>query len=301
MQFSFSFRTLYITGFLLLLTAGLWTTIIVPRFLVVPHDFTYVASIDSTDNFYNAVTKQFGGPEKTKTTFYYNVVSRANDVVLIRNVFDVRTGAGEPVFDVGRIYAIDSRTGMHVPGYANREREGFLFAPRRATQDPYVYWHANYDTPAHMKFVKEETIHGLTVYRYETDLTADQTENLDRLPGVPETRGISLDAHLTTWIEPTTGYLVNFKDEATAYFYDQKTKERIHPWNHFSNTYTEGSIAYHANVAKHMKWVLFLRDKLFPGILVVLGLMLFFAGFHRSRFFQFAPHASVVATEAERF
>ena len=56
------------------------------------------------------------------------------------------------------------------------------------------------------------------------------------------------------WVEPASGWLVKYEDHATAYYYDQKTKERLHPWNRFRNQYTEASVVGQVQLARRARW-----------------------------------------------
>lgn len=174
--------------------------------------------------------------------YSYSVEAKKDEVLIIRNVFDVRKPSGEDIFKVERLYGIDPVTGKHLAGYGDKNRDGYLFAPKNPGRE-FIYWHINYDMPAKMKFRGKEKIEGLLVYRYECDYKADQTENLTFLPGVTKDRGVELDINLQLWVEPTTGYLINYKDKATAWYYDLKTKNRVRPWNSFHNEFEETSIS----------------------------------------------------------
>ena len=193
------------------------------------------------------------GPDLSKSTLWYGVVDKKDEILIVKQSFDVQTLSNKPIFSVSRLYGIDPKTGKHVPGYGDRDREGYLFAPKHLKKKPFVYWHVNYDTPANMNFESEEKMYGLTVYRYAADFTADQTTELDRLDGVPEKYGIILNVNLRLWIEPVTGSLISYEDHATAYYYDIETKERLSKWNEFSNRMTVSMIKKHVMTVRYEK------------------------------------------------
>jgi hypothetical protein len=259
-----------------LTAAALWQWVVVPIRAQLPSDFQYRAEIFSIDNFYNEIKQGFSGGAISVTNFSYDAVDKKDGVVLVKNVFDVRTINDEEIFSVERLYGVDPKTGRHVSGYGDRAREGYLFAPRGvAPGTPYTYWHINYDAPAHLTFQDEEKIGDLAVYRYVADYHADQTENLGHLPGVGETRGVNLDINLQVWIEPVTGRLIKYEDQATAYYYDLLTGERIYPWNKFHNRYTQSSIAEQVRIATKEKKNIFLVEKVVPiGFVILAGVFL---------------------------
>ena len=169
--------------------------------------------------------------------------------------FSVRGHKNSIIFEVERQYAIDRITKQHVSAYGDESRNGFLFSSRSAlaNKKSFTYWHVNYDVPIEMSFTKKELINDLEVYVYEGTLLADQTQNLTNLSGVPEAYGIQTEADLKLYIEPNTGYLVNYEDTAVAWYVDQETGEKNMPWNSFSNTYSDLSLSFHVGEAQQQK------------------------------------------------
>jgi|GEM_PF-1239588 len=266
-----------IMGVAVLISAILfWFFFVIPNLFKLQKDFTYEAEVLSSDNFYNEAKGEFSGASISATKFSYSVIGEQNGVLTIKNTFDVHKLTGEPIFSVERLYGIDPITGKHVAGFGDKNRDGYLFAPKGLKKgEPFTYWHINYDGPAHMQFAGEETINGLTVYRYETHyegVNIDQTKNLGFLPEVGVTRGINLDPYLQLWIEPQTGTLINYKDETTAYYYDLKTGKRLYPWNKFSNTFKHSSIITQVEIAKQKKLFIFVINL---GVLIAIILIAF--------------------------
>lgn len=229
---------------------GLWAA---PRLTRLPEDFRYDADIFSRDDFYDEKKARFTGEVLSLTTFHYAVVEQRGDLLTVKNVFDVRKTTGEQIFAVERLYGVDRHTGRHAAGAGDKDRDGYLFAPRGADKSPFIYWHINYDAPARLTFQDEEEILGLKVHRYSCDYQADQTASLSHLPGVPTTRGVELDIHLELWVEPDSGWMVKYEDHATAHYYDIKTRERLHPWNRFRNRYTDTSVADQVRLARRAR------------------------------------------------
>ena len=269
---------------LLWCAAALWMWIAVPNLTKLPSDFSYSADVISLDNFYDEEKQAFPGQTISVTKFFYQTTSAKNGVLTVKNVFDVRQSTGEKIFAVERLYGIGQETGIHVAGYGDSDRTGYLFAPHGLKEgQPFTYWHINYDEPATMEYQGTENLFGLTVYRYQANYHADQTANLGFLPGVPLLRGVNLDIKLTTWIEPVTGRLIKYEDYTTAYYYDKKTGERLHPWNQFHNEYTEDSVRTQVNLARIEKLKVDILGRVIPMALVVLGLGLMIAAYRVSK------------------
>jgi len=267
----------FIISLIFLSLSLFWVWQIRPTASALPDNFRFDANVFSLDNFYDESNGDFSGQIESKTDFAYKVKDIKNGYFIIQNLFTVRKPSGEKIFSVERNYGIDPKTGTHVAGLGDHDRNGYLFAPKNLNKQDFTYWHVNYDTPARMVFAGEEEIMGLGVYRYEADYHADQTENLGFLPGVGKTRGIELDINLNLWIEPKTGRMVKYEDKTIAYYYDLKTKERINPWNKFSNKFKEESIKNQVGQIRFLKLKIFVFEWVIPtfGVLISLITLVF--------------------------
>jgi putative ABC transport system substrate-binding protein len=274
LNMSSTFKKWFLISLLFPLFIPVWFFVAIPRLTEIPESFEYQANIFSLDNFFDEQKRDYTGEEISKTKFSYHVVKKEKGVLLIKNVFDVRTLTGEKIFSISRLYGIDPKTGRHVAGFGDRDREGTLFAPRFLKKQNYLYWHINYDKPASMTFQEEVNLFGLTVYRYQAIYHADQTKNLTHLPGVPKSRGVNLDITLQTWIEPITGRLIQYQDNTIAYYYDQQTGKRLHPWNKFSNNYTHTSVGEQVAQTRVEKQQLLFYHRVIPGVLAAIPLMM---------------------------
>ncbi|MBU2018170.1 MAG: CHASE domain-containing protein [Bacteroidetes bacterium] len=197
----------------------------------------------------------------------------------MKNTFDVRKPSGEEIFKATKKYGIDPITSEHIPELGEIRRKGFLFGPPNCKKQDFKYWHVNYDSVLSMKFLKEERLQELLVYHYVTKFTADQTNSLDHLNGVPEARGVDLEVELHLWIEPISGKMIKYEDAAIAYFYDIKTKKRLFPWNKFHNSFEEITVSRKIAEAKqHLQKELWLK-KTIPLSFVLLALIVLLIGY----------------------
>ena len=238
--------TKYYSGWSLLcivfLLLGLIFYLMNSSFTYLDKRFSYNANIISFDNFYDVKNKRYTGEVLSNTRFSYQVDSSYSHTLIIKNVFDVRKPSGEHIFAVTRHYGVDQNTGMHLKHHGDRERRGYLFGPKQADKSSFTYWHINYNTSIEMEFSEEEYVDGVKIYKYTSEFTADQTKELSFLPGVTDSLGIELDVKLTLWIEPVTGYMIKYKDHATAYYYFLANKKRLYPWNQFRNAFEQISV-----------------------------------------------------------
>lgn len=276
-----------LAGVILLATLPLWLRFAVPWLERIPSSFEYHADITSYDNVFDEQKGNYLGETRSITRFTYSVLGEEQGVLNIRNEIDVQAVTGEKIFSTERLYGVNTFTRKHVSGFGDRDREGYLFAPRHLKEgEPFTYWHINYDGPAHMTFAGKENLFGLPVYRYETrykDIRIDQTKNLEHLPDVGVTRGIELEPYLQLWIEPTTGHLVKYADDAIAYFYDLNTGARLHPWNHFRNTFTTKSVSHQVEIAQRERIQAVVLEWMIPVLVGSISLLFILVSFRKKR------------------
>lgn len=269
-----------IAGLFLLLLAIFWHFILSPFILRLPADFFFSADLVSVDNFYNDELQEFEGEQYSKTVYLYEATEASHDEVLVNNIFNVQTVGGDEIINIERQYKIDRYTGAHRDKELPASNPGYLFAPRNLRPgETFTYWHVNYDNPAEMSFLEEESLYGLRTLKYEADYegeVVDQTENLTWLPGVGEEYGIRLEPYLEVWIEPVTGQLVKYRDTTIAYYYDLATGEYIKPWNKFSNTFREDSVISNVRRLEVARGLHNLSRLYLPIIFLVFSLVLLF-------------------------
>jgi len=270
-----SVKIIRIIGLALLLFIPIWIMVISPELTKLPNDFEYKLVLFSRDNFYDAEQKEFHGDFVSNTNYYYRAAAEYGEILLIKSGFSVQQPTGEEIFSVERTYGIDAKTRKHVPSYGDKDREGYLFAPPHLQKGQnFTYWHINYDYPADMKYRGEESIAGLSVYRYETDYHADQTFDLESIVPLLSGKGIDLDINLQLWIEPFTGSMIKYEDQTIAYFYNLTTKKRIHPWNKFHNTVDEISILKQVEIAKRERLKRFLVETIMTVLMIIVAIIL---------------------------
>lgn len=254
------------------------------HFYLIPNLFSF------DDNFFNEEKGFFEGDGISVTDFDYIFLKKESSVITIKNTFSVKTIQGKEIISINKNYLIDSKTGSHIG-----DKDGYLFAPRGLKKNQtFKYWHVNYDKELELVYESEEIIKGVKVYKFGADFSVDQTENLSHLSKVPEERGVNVDVSLSLWIEPVSGWLIKYEDSAIAYYYDQKTKERIVPWNKFSNSYKQKSIENQVEIAKKQKNLINILEIIIPFVLLFILLSIFFINKNKKTFLFILLSSSVL-------
>lgn len=261
-----------ISFIVIIILLPLWSIWIAPQLTKLPDNFSYTAELLSLDNFFDEQANKFQGQQISKSSFSYNVINKTDNYLIINNQFKASTLTDVPIISINRKYTINPYNGQHVSIAGQEPRSGYLFGPRFAGKNNFIYWHVNYNAPAQLKFINKEKIDNLTVNHYAANYQADQTENLTHLPGVPQSRGVKTDVYLQLWIEPISGWLVKYKDKSLAYFYDQATHKKLNNWNQFTNRYTQNSIDQQVAIATHLKWKILTVDIFIPLTLFILAI-----------------------------
>jgi hypothetical protein len=114
----------------------------------------------------------------------------------------------------------ESTEGERVPV----EREGLVYKwPFGTEKKDYVFWDSNIMDTITMKYVEEETIDGLKVYKFHVDIPPTVTGTTDvpgTLVGQPDVATVTADNVYTTsrdqWVEPVTGAIVDRSEDSVS-------------------------------------------------------------------------------------
>lgn len=265
---------LLISGSILVAAIPIWILVVQPRILRLSDDFSYQADLVSFDNFYDQANGHFIGEVQSDSKFSYSVEDVQPALLSINNEFEVVDNSGDQIIHVIRRYGIDPINAQHVPGYGDHDRQGYLFGPRNISSgDSFTYWHVNYDQPVELRYIATEELRDLEVFHYRSTFAVDQTSELGNVLEVGETLGMTTNVVINVWIEPTTGWLVQFEDKGIVYQYDLVSKQRLQPWNSFSNTMTDSSVINQVQQAEQQRFLQVLVQWVLPFVFIMLGLL----------------------------
>lgn len=248
----------------------------------IPSNIDYAVDVVSIDNFYDDESDQYAGEVLSETTFALKSTSNTENVVVIDALFDVRTQNGDPIIRVEKQYGIDRNSGMHVSTAGDAERTGYLFAPQNIQEgSAYEYWHVTDTQSQQMEYVGTEIIHGVELYHYKAESVVDQTEILGSELSLSEDEVVQKTGSIETWIDPKSGWLVAYEDQAQVTIVNADTGEEIAPRNYFQNSYTRESIIDNLQYVKELHATHNVIGVVIPIVFVVFGLLVVLFASHR--------------------
>ncbi len=201
-------------------------------------------------------------------------LTASEDASIIQGDVHWTTEDGTPTYETTTLYGVDRRTRKNLPGYGDADRTGQFLFPQHVQPTTYQFWDPYYLGPRTATFRATEQVDGLTVYVFDyIAANIDDTGGYTFLPDVPKRYRAISDGQGTLWIEPTSGVVVDFKDEGVSYFVDVKTSQRVADLYHWSARYTpETRVAQLALARADQTWILALEIWV-PGGLLLVGLL----------------------------
>lgn len=271
---SFIFRHYYLLGgcFLLLLSLFLfWYTS--DRSYYISNDFSYSVNTQTVTSDFDAENDRYLGESYAKGGFFMQLVSQQGADSEVRAVAETEQSGADKATASTRTYEVNSLTGKTETG-------SYLFAPQHLQKGKsFRYQHVSYPAAAEMQFVGAENRYGIELYHYQSSYSSAGILKAPAHAGfaVPEGKGLEYVPSVQIWVEPQTGWLVSFAEDTTVYLYDVKTEQRGVPAYHFLRTVTDESARQQAQYATVHNLQLTFGQRVVPGILLMIALLLMIA------------------------
>lgn len=252
--------------------------LIAPLFTQIPDNFSFDADLVVVNDVYDPVRGAYEGGVYTQADYLYEAIGTKEGVVNIQNRLNLRTLDNEPIASIEHVYGIDRTTGKHALSAGDKNRDGFLFAPRHVgKEDVFTYWHVTYDAPAVMTFAGEEDVHGVRAFRFETHYEGtriDVAEEIQTPSSADMTLGVAVEPYLQIWVEPLTGRLIKYRDDAVSYYYDKQTGAYRAPARYTVQVIQEHSVESNAQIARSERTKTQLVDWYIPALCAIAGIVL---------------------------
>jgi CHASE1-domain containing sensor protein len=242
-------------------------------------DFSYSASLQTTENDYDAVTERYGSDHYILSNFS---IDRLDDTTtnkaLLRSTFGVHQPETQTTQTTTQQFTASPTSGQLLSVHSSQPV--YIFAPRGIARGAsFVSWQQAYNTTATMQYADRELLLGLPVYRYTAQFAnngyviANQAHSLQtaqQLTGT-NTSGQASEyrPQITIWIEPTTGWLVKYREDTTRYAYDTVAGKQGVPISHISSNFTDATVKQQVDYTRQLKYRLDFGLQAAPSVLIV--------------------------------
>lgn len=263
-------RFLLLAIFSIALFTPVWQWILIPDIAHDPNNLNYSTTFTVHEQDFDENAGAYLEDTTLKGNLDYEVVSSGDDTEIIRATHKITNNEGELLSSTERLYWINSETGEHVPGYGDKDREGYLFAPFHLTEESFVTWDIDHDIPITMTFLNKEDVSGLITAVYESHYTVNDA--------IEKT---STDSAVSIWVEPLSGQIIKQKDTSTVYHYNPDSATRLNPRKIISEESTLDSVSQQIQNAKNEIIGIYLMEMvtvLLLGILLLLFLRFILEG-----------------------
>lgn len=238
-------------------------------------DFLYSANIQTVQNSYDAANSRYGNDNYVLSTYSLTRISPndSDNIATVRSTIRIgsTTAQGQGVLPtINKDYRVNGGSGRIVSTgtdtQTKTQSETYLFGPRNlAKSQSFITLHPSYSIPATMEFQDQESVDGLPIYHYSSNFSTDGlVESID--PTAASGKRI-FKPKIDMWIEPTTGWLINYQEKTTEYAYP--TTATPLPVQRISTTMSEESVRQNASYAKSLKTSLDFGRQVVPSLLII--------------------------------
>lgn len=242
-----------------LLFLTLWQWKLFPYSEQIARDFNYSADIISSEEIYNENTESYEPETNFDAKLKYKTIAKEDGVLLMNATYEKLDKLGNIVSSISKQYGIDPKTGAHVTGYSDKDREGYLFAPNQLKESDYQYWHIDCDMPINMHFLGKEEVSGLTIYHYSAhDMMKHQED------------GHVVDINLNLWVEPMSNKLIKYSDKEIVYNYNFDSDTRLNPIKRTNDEFTLDFISKQIKLVQTEDIRIYLSKTVTPILLCIL-------------------------------
>ena len=195
-------------------------------------------------------------------------------IAVIENNYQGFNKFNEQTFNSSNVYAVDRYTKENVPAEGVEDAPGYFTFPPHVEKKDYLFSSPEVvEQPEKVVFKSEERVRGLSVYRFDYEIPKVDKSHFfpESITNIGSVKG---DHKGSLWVEPTTGYIVNFSHGGENFIHDQDTDEEIMFFQNWENGFTEDTVDRHVKAAKQIKSQYNLYSRTVPLILFVIGFVL---------------------------
>lgn len=237
--------------------------------------FSYSADSITSQTTYDVNTGQTEPTQYIKTSLELKFEQR-NGQPTIRSTSG-NAALGNQLSFTHSNQAIDAQKGVYLRNGV--PTEDYVLAPRGQSKGhSFSYRHPSYSTPALMEYQGEETIGGLSVYRYIANYKNTSYIGPGSLTPIPAGHKLVYQPKLQLWVEPTSGWIIKYFNEVDIRLVTSSNpKGEI--FSRTTETMTSESITQHVAYAKNQKLKFTFIRQIVPSIVLSLLFIIILTGF----------------------
>ena len=172
----------------------------------------------------------------------------------VKSFFDHLSADGEVLWTHYFLFGFDPQTRQIFSGEkAPANKTVFFITPNPPAKESYFGFFPGHENIFDFSFAGEESIDGIPVYRYESTARVEHNENSSNPPLATDgTYGASSDITIRLWVEPKTGTIIKYEDQAEGFYTDLATGEKIQVFTKWGDAFDEQTIAARVKQVKQV-------------------------------------------------
>jgi hypothetical protein len=246
---------------------------IAPVLELLPADYANEAILIEEDKFRDSPTGEWLA-STLNTQRVDQIITNSGQTAIIEGALHVYYVSGEVNFEVTSLYGIDRRTRLNLAGYGNVNRTGQYLFPPHVQPIEYPIWDPMFVGLRQATFERTEKIEGVEVYVFSFSASGmDESTGYSYLPDVPEHYLVHTDGQGTIWVEPLSGFVVDYMDSGVSYFVDPSTGTRLADFNQWKERYIPETRTTQIKLARASRLRILALEVWLPGSLLLIGLL----------------------------
>ena len=240
---------------------------------LLPVDYANELKLSEEDKFRGSPTGEWQA-STLNTQRMDQTITTSNQTAMIEGALHVYYASGAVNFEITSLYGVDRRTRLNLTGYGSDNRTGQYLFPPHMQPVGYPIWDPMFVGLRQAKFDRTEIIDGLQVYVFSFKASGmDETAGYSYLPDVPEHYLVHTDGEGTIWVEPVSGFVVDYTDGGVSYFVDPSTGARLADFNQWNERYMPETRSTQIALARATRLRILALEVWVPGGLLLVSLL----------------------------
>ena len=257
-----------------LVLAALLRFWIAPLFELLPAGYSNEVKLSEEDKFRDSPTGEWQASTQDVQRVDQTITNSGQTAIIEGSIL-AYDASGEVNFEATSLYGVDRRTRLNLAGYGEVDRTGQYLFPPHVQRIEYEIWDPIFIGLRQASFERVDQIEGLQVYVFSfSAFGMDESAGYSYLPDVPEHYLVQTDGEGTIWVEPLSGFVVDYKDSGVSYFVDPASGDRIADFNQWTENYTPETKVVQINLARLARLRILALEVWLPVGLLLVGLLL---------------------------